>query len=89
VSDELEIVSVRSGPALRAPVHEHIVAVKLRDGRELRATRVIRGITVLHEHYVLTPTPGMHGYAEHAHTGKRVLVQAIHCPTCGEAILWA
>jgi hypothetical protein len=84
--DEREVVAVRQAPA---GDHEHVTAVKLRDGSVETAETVLARINAHDYHYVMTPVPGMNGYEEHARTGARVLLQAQMCPECGQEVLWA
>lgn len=83
---EREVVAVRR---VSVGGHEHITAVKLRDGSVETAETVLARIKAHEYHYVITPVPGMRGYEEHARTGKRLLLQAQACPDCGEEVLWA
>jgi len=83
---EREVVAVRHETR---GGHEHVTAVKLRDGSAETAETVLARIAAHEYHYVLTPLPGMRGYDEHAQTGKRLLLQAKAFPDCGQEVLWA
>lgn len=82
---ELEIVAIRQRTVAG---HEHIVAVKLADGREQEVEQVIAAIKDHEAHYVMRTTDGtMPSRTEAA--GLPLLVQVRQCPDCDAEAIYA
>jgi hypothetical protein len=81
-----EVVAVRTE---MVGGHEHVIAVKLADGRMQTKAFVIGMIEQHAAHYTMRPPEGAPAYAAHQETGLPLLLQVRLCPDCGEKTLFA
>jgi hypothetical protein len=83
---EAEVIAIRTD---QVGGHEHVVAVKLADGRMQTAGFVIGMIEQHAAHYFMIPPEGAPARAMHEVTGLPLILQTRPCPDCGEKTLFA